>query len=108
MPRPRPRAKALEAAAGGSVDVEGALPKLTHPERVIDASTGLTKLDLARWYALAAERYFGAEQGKAWVAQIGAMFASMARISVEPEWVGLLDFESRFPGAIEAVSSRRS
>ena len=56
MPRPRPRANALEAAAGGSVDVEGALPKLTHPERVIDASTGLTKLDLARWYALAAER----------------------------------------------------
>lgn len=28
--------------------------KLTHPERVIDASTGLTKLDLARYYAEAA------------------------------------------------------
>ena len=28
--------------------------KLTHPERVIDASTGLTKLDLARYYALVA------------------------------------------------------
>jgi hypothetical protein len=58
-------------------------------------------------YVLAAERYFGAERGKAWVAQVGAMFSHMARISVEPEWVGLLDFESRFPGAIEAASSRQ-
>lgn len=31
-----------------------ATAKLSHPERVIDASTGLTKLDLARYYALVA------------------------------------------------------
>lgn len=29
-------------------------PKISHPDRVIDSSTGLTKLDLARYYALAA------------------------------------------------------
>lgn len=54
-------------------------------------------------YALAAERYFGAEQGKAWVAQVGSLFSQMARITVRPEWVGLLDFEQRFPSAIEAA-----
>ena len=30
--------------------------RITHPERVIDASTGLTKLDLARYYESVAER----------------------------------------------------
>ena len=54
-------------------------------------------------YAASAERYFGPEQGKAWVQQIGGMFAQMARISIQPEWVGTLDFEQRFPGAIEAA-----
>ena len=33
------------------------------------------------------------------------MFARMARIVVRPEWVAILDFEKRFPGAIEAAMS---
>ena len=52
-------------------------------------------------YAAAAERYWGPDQGKAWVQQIGGMFAQMARIAIQPEWVGILDFEQRFPAAIE-------
>ena len=51
-------------------------------------------------YAAAAERYFGPEQGKAWVAQIGAMAPEMVRIAIKPEWIGVLDFQSRFPSAI--------
>ncbi len=51
-------------------------------------------------YAMAAERYFGPEQGKAWVAQMGQMVSSMVRISVAPDWVGLLDFQTRFPSAL--------
>ena len=54
-------------------------------------------------YAAAAERYLGEEQGRAWVEQVRAMFAQMARISVRPTWVGFLDFETRFPSAIEAA-----
>jgi len=56
-------------------------------------------------YALAAERYFGTEQGRAWVTQVGGMFSQMARIVVKPEWVAILDFEKRFPSAIEAAMS---
>ena len=56
-------------------------------------------------YALAAERYFGTEQGRAWVKQVGGMFSQMARIVVKPEWVAILDFEKRFPSAIEAAMS---
>ena len=51
-------------------------------------------------YAMAAERYFGAEQGKAWAGQMGKMVSSMVRITVTPEWVGLLDFQTRFPSAL--------
>lgn len=51
-------------------------------------------------YAMAAERYFGAAQGKAWVDQLKTMISSMVRITITPEWVGLLDFQSRFPSAL--------
>lgn len=51
-------------------------------------------------YALAAERYFGEQQGKAWVAQLGSMVQGMVRISITPEWVGLLDFQTRLPSAL--------
>jgi hypothetical protein len=54
-------------------------------------------------YAASAERYFGQEQGQAWTGQVGGMFAQMARIVIEPEWVGIMDFEQRFPSAIEAA-----
>jgi hypothetical protein len=53
-------------------------------------------------YALAAERYFGAEQGRAWVSQLSSMIRdqNMVRITITPEWVSLLDFQTRFPSAL--------
>jgi hypothetical protein len=51
-------------------------------------------------YAAAAERYFGREQGQAWVKQLGGLIKSMVRITVTPEWVGRLDFQTRFPSAL--------
>ena len=29
------------------------------------------------------------------------LFPQMARISLSPDWVGILDFETRFPSAVE-------
>jgi nitroimidazol reductase NimA-like FMN-containing flavoprotein (pyridoxamine 5'-phosphate oxidase superfamily) len=52
-------------------------------------------------YALAAQRYFGTEQGNAWVAQFPED-VPMVRIAVRPEHVCILDFESRFPSAISS------
>lgn len=57
-------------------------------------------------YAAAAARYFGPEQGRAWVAQAGKLMPQMARIAIRPGWVGLLDFEQRFPGALERAMAR--
>ena len=51
-------------------------------------------------YEAAAKRYFGEEQGTAWVAQIRQMGAQQSRIALRPDWVGIIDFETRFPCAI--------
>jgi len=51
-------------------------------------------------YAAAAERYFGVTQGEAWLSQLRTMISSMVRITITPEWVGLLDFQTRFPSAL--------
>ena len=51
-------------------------------------------------YAQAAERYFGSEQGRAWVEQLRTKIPQMVRIAIKPEWVGVLDFQTRFPSAL--------
>ena len=52
----RERAAAVTRAPTAKAQAKpaGKIGKLTHPERVIDPSTGLTKLDLARYYGLVA------------------------------------------------------
>jgi PPOX class probable F420-dependent enzyme len=52
-------------------------------------------------YVAAAHRYMGQEAGDAWVAGVNQMVPQFARIAVTPEWVGVIDFERRFPSAIE-------
>ena len=54
--------------------------------------------DVVPEYALAATRYFGPEQGPAWVSTLRGK--PMARLAVSPTWVGILDFETRFPSAL--------
>jgi hypothetical protein len=52
-------------------------------------------------YVAAARRYFGEEQGRAWIEQMGPLMTQMARLTIRPAWVGTLDFETRFPSAVE-------
>ena len=54
--------------------------------------------DVIPEYAAAAERYMGAEQGRAWVAQLRGQ--RMGRVRVVPEWVNIIDFETRLPSAL--------
>jgi Pyridoxamine 5'-phosphate oxidase len=51
-------------------------------------------------YALAAERYFDKDRALAWLAQLRQKISTMVRITVTPEWAGLLDYETRFPSAL--------
>ncbi len=56
--------------------------------------------DVVAEYASAAVRYFGPEQGTAWVSQLKGQ--PMGRIAITPDWVGVFDFETRFPSALSA------
>ena len=51
-------------------------------------------------YVACAERYFDPELAKNWLGQLRTMVSSMVKITVTPEWVGLLDFQTRFPSAL--------
>ena len=51
-------------------------------------------------YVASARRYMGPEQGDAWVTQVRATSPRMARIAIRPDWVGVLDFVTRFPSAL--------
>jgi hypothetical protein len=54
-------------------------------------------------YVLMARRCLG-PGADGWLQQVGGLLpamSGMARIAITPEWVGILDFEQRFPSAIE-------
>ena len=51
-------------------------------------------------YEACAARYFDEKTAKAWLGQLRGTISSMVRITVTPEWVGLLDFQTRFPSAL--------
>jgi hypothetical protein len=51
-------------------------------------------------YALAAQRYLGAEQGRGWAQQVEQMGVPMARVTIRPSWSAVIDFETRWPSAI--------
>jgi PPOX class probable F420-dependent enzyme len=57
-------------------------------------------------YAAAVERYLGVEAGLAWVEQIGRIMPRMGRIAIRPEWVGVIDFETRFPSGLARRMTR--
>ncbi|MCW5880869.1 MAG: pyridoxamine 5'-phosphate oxidase family protein [Anaerolineae bacterium] len=52
-------------------------------------------------YAAAAKRYFGEEGGTQWIKQLEQLPAKSARIALTPGWVTVIDFEQRFPSALE-------
>ncbi|MCC6936350.1 MAG: pyridoxamine 5'-phosphate oxidase family protein [Thermomicrobiales bacterium] len=78
------------------------------PYRVLSIR-GTAEVDIvdgvAPEYDAAARRYFGEEQGSNWVQMIDQIMAQTGRVRVHPTWVGILDFETRFP---EAVARRMS
>jgi hypothetical protein len=97
-----PRAPKLKALAKNP-KVSLTIDDNTFPHKVllIRGSARLESVDgIVPEYATAAERYFGPEQGKAWVNQLRTLTSSMVRITIAPEWVGLLDFQTRFPSAL--------
>jgi Pyridoxamine 5'-phosphate oxidase len=98
-PPKAPKLKALAKNPKVAITIDD--EHFPHKVLLIRGSARLEAVDgIVPEYALAAERYFGKEQGQAWLKQLKGMVPSMLRISVTPEWVGLLDFKTRFPSAL--------
>lgn len=57
-------------------------------------------------FAESSRRAFGREQGDAWVKQVGELPGKWARIAVTPNWVGILDYETRLPSALMRAMAR--
>jgi general stress protein 26 len=56
-------------------------------------------------YAAAQRRYYPGAQAEATLAELEKSSPRMARIALRPDWVGLLDFQTRFPGQLTAATS---
>jgi hypothetical protein len=54
-------------------------------------------------YRAAATRYLGADAAQQMFSALDGAPVTMARISVTPAWVGLLDFRGRLPGPLGGV-----
>jgi len=96
-PPKAPKIRVLESNPAVALTIDGTI----WPYKVLmvrgDAEVTVAD-DVDPDYALACERYMGEEAGRAWVA--GLAGRPMARIAVRPRWVGILDFEGRFPSAL--------
>jgi hypothetical protein len=61
---------------------------------------------IAPEYAAMIRRTMGEEDGRALLAQAAPLYPRMTRLFIHPDWVGLLDFETRLPGAVERAIAR--
>jgi PPOX class probable F420-dependent enzyme len=98
-PPKAPKLKALARNPKVSLTIDD--ENFPHRVLLIRGSARLTPVDgIVPEYAAAAERYFGAERGQAWIDQLNKMVSGMVRIAITPEWVGIIDFKTRFPSAL--------
>ena len=73
---------------------------------------GTVRLDvvegIAPEYAAMVRRCMGDSAGEGWLEQLAVMCPQMLRMTITPTWAGVLDFETRFPSAIERAMERLS
>jgi hypothetical protein len=97
-----PKAPKLKALAKNP-KVSLTIDDNTFPHKVllIRGTARLAPVDgIASEYEAAAARYFDAQLANAWLTRLRTLISSQVRIIITPEWVGLLDFEERFPSAL--------
>jgi hypothetical protein len=98
-PEKAPKLKALAKNPKVSLTIDD--NTFPHKVLLIRGTARLERVEgLVPEYAKAAERYFSAAQAEAWLSQLRKLVSSMVRITITPEWVGVLDFEARFPSAL--------
>jgi nitroimidazol reductase NimA-like FMN-containing flavoprotein (pyridoxamine 5'-phosphate oxidase superfamily) len=98
-PPKAPKLKALARNPKVSLTIDDNV--FPHKVLLIRGTARLEKVDgIVPEYEACAQRYFDPETAKGWMTQLRTMVSSMVRITITPEWVGLLDFQTRFPSAL--------
>jgi hypothetical protein len=74
------------------------------PEVLLIRGTASVELvdSVAPEYLEAARKYLGAEGAREFEVQARGSYKQMVRIAIKPEWVKLMDFQTRLPSALEA------
>jgi hypothetical protein len=57
-------------------------------------------------YLEGSRKIVGAEQWEAFEEQVRGLYTQMARITIEPQWAKLLDFQTTLPSAVEQLLNR--
>ncbi|MEN9938282.1 MAG: hypothetical protein RLZZ387_4861 [Chloroflexota bacterium] len=100
-----PKMKALKDGDHVAISIDST----TMPFKVL-LIRGTVRMDeydgMAPEYAALIERMMGAEGGRQWLGMAGAMWPRMERLFVTPTWVGVIDFETRFPSPVEHGMAR--
>jgi len=100
-PPKAPKLKALRKNPKVSLTIDDNV--FPHKVLLVRGSARLEEVDgIVPEYLAAAERYFDPELAQAWIKQLRTLISSMVRITITPEWVGLLDFKTRFPSALSS------
>ena len=100
-PSKAPKVKALAKNPKVSLTIDN--NEFPHKVLLVRGTARLETVDgIVPEYAAAADRYFEPEQARAWLAQLRTLVSSMVRVTITPEWVGLLDFKTRFPSALSS------
>ena len=99
VPRPAARLAVLKSSpeVAVSIDTNSTPPHILQ----IRGKVSVTEVEgVAPEYAASARKYLGEQEAAGYLASIDVPGTRMARISVRPSWVGLLDFETRLPGGM--------
>jgi Pyridoxamine 5'-phosphate oxidase len=100
-----PKMKVLRDGAKVAVTIDS--DHMPYKVLLIRGTVRLDTVDgVAPEYAAMCRRVMGEEGGDAWLQQVTPLFPRMARVFIRPEWVGVLDFETRFPNAVEWAMER--
>jgi hypothetical protein len=98
-----PDAPKLEAIQDGS-NVALSIDADRYPWKVL-LVRGSVHTDMVRGiapeYELLSVKMLGEEGARAWTDNMRPIMTEMARIFITPEWVGIIDFETRFPQYVE-------
>ena len=100
-----PKTKALRTGAKVAVSIES--DALAQKVLLIRGTVRTDTVDgIAPEFVAMNKRTLGEVQGQANVDRSAPLYPRMTRIFIRPTWVGLLDFETRLPSAVERAIAR--